>query len=238
MPYNFILMMPYYFIYMTVNLSCPAAAQAALQSLPTYTTVRKSPQPQAPQDEGLTCSLHQARCSTLGRAPLSPFLELQSDEETAGNAQSDHICSHCHSGVSTHSYRFSCLVYTSLYADFFCQKRLGSSLLTLKSGCLLLKHVQFGDEHLSKSFVFLVIHPMYVQPSILTAVVIQTVFLRMGYLESPNNPNFMNERIKATRFSGDVLYQQVRVDSKLLVKHRCNNRNKGARAKGTLNSGN
>lgn len=126
-----------------------------------YATVRKYPQPQAPQGEGLTCCLHQARCSTLA-APLYPFAGLQCDEETAGNAQSQQVCSHCHSSVSTHSYRFSCLIYTSLYSDFFCQKPLGSSLLALKSGCLPLKHGQFGDEYLSKSFGFLVIHSLYV----------------------------------------------------------------------------
>lgn len=163
---------------------------------------------------GLTCCQHQASCSTLGSAPLYPFVGLQCHEETASNAQSDHVCSHCPSSVSTHSYRFSCLIYTSLYADFFCQKPLRSSLVTLKSGYLPLKHGQFGDEYLSKCFDFSV-----VCPSILTAVVIQTMFPRLAYLESPSDPSFMNGRIKARRFSGDTSYQQMRVDSKLLVNH-------------------
>lgn len=44
----------------------------------------------------------------------------------------------------------------------FCQKPFGSSLVTLKSGYLPLKHGQFGDEYLSKSFGFSVMCHMYV----------------------------------------------------------------------------
>lgn len=100
-------------------------------------TVRKPPQPRARQGEGPTCCPMLPAPSWMQHpwgVSFVPLVGLWCHGETAGSAQPDLGCGHCHSRVSPHRYKFSCLIYTFLHADLFSQKPLGSSLVALKSG--------------------------------------------------------------------------------------------------------